>query len=441
MNILKKCKKKYYNMLGGMIGGIREDSAQTDSHPMNKNADIYEAGWKSEHLEMMERLLSICDANKIPVFLSGETALCAVRDETLSDYPEICIPEKFFDSFAQLIKDDGDYEVLGLTRNKNNRYSQLIVNNPKTVDYDLDRSANLRCIGLHVKVFAIQSCSKKALLKIKIKTLLKKHLKSAVFKFGDVKRNGKRRNVVLRAISAVAPDKYLINQVRRSLFDGRNDETQRVLVNSISYPKGIFDNRKKARISDRDFFIPNNYEEYLFYTFGSEWRSRKTRYFNEKDTMFRDTNHTAEEYKKAIEYMDYDDYSINKTNLYECVYGEKTARIIQSRYKWLIKRTHERFLLWHKYMPHKETICRLYDNGEMLQLEKLLSEYTQKLREYADRDLTMCFDKKIFEIAMEVMRYKGLGALVKKIRPLVPEEHKKEVVIKDYEGNIIKHRT
>lgn len=440
MKLIKKLQKKYYKMLGSMIGDLKESSNQTgDFEEIARSCEQPETEWQKIHLEILERIFKICGDNNIPVFLSGETALCAIRDKRLCDFPEICIDEQHFETFVHLIDEESELEIPGLTGSKDNPSSQLIVDNPRTLDFDLDRGDKLRCIGLHVKVFAMQRSSKKDRIKIKTKTIFKKYIKSTAFKFGDVKRNGRKMSALQRGIKAVLPDNYLIGQLRDVLRDGRNDKPVRVLINGIDYPRDIFDRQKTAVISDKKFFVPERDEEYLCCAFGQEWRLRKVRTFNEKDTAFRDSKHSAEEYKKYTDYLDYNEYSLNKMNLYRCVYGDKAARIIQNRYKWLIKRTHERFMLWHKYMPEKKMICMLYDKGDFQRLTQIMSEYIQRLKEYADRELTICFDKKLFEIAMDVMRHEGSEGLAEKIKKMVPEEHRKEVVIKDYEGNIIEH--
>lgn len=435
MDSIKKWKKKYYNALNSLAGGFKEDASHGESSKeQGAEYSEIELGWKREHLRILSDIFRICAENNISIFLHGETALAAMRDETLSDYPAVCLDEKNIEDFIELIQNNDGIEVIGSAGAK-----QLIVHNPRTLDFNLERSRNLRLIGLHIRVLAIKPSTKSQLRKIEVKKLGKKYIKSSVYRYGDVKKHGKTLPSAIRAFMAVVPQEDLLRSGSLFKANNRSGETDFVLVDSKEYPRQIFEDKKTVTIDNKVFFIPANYEDYFSTAFGPNWNNKIIRVFKETNSAFRDSENSTEDFKAHIGYLDFNEYEDNKTMRIKHFYGDKEARVIQNRYKWMINRTHERFLLWHKYMPKKETIQYRFEKGDISWLRETLAEYIDKLKLFAEKEMTIFFDEEIFEITLRVLNYDGFEELSRKIRKLVPEEHKKPITIKDYDGNIVEH--
>ena len=80
---------------------------------------------------------------------------------------------------------------------------------------------------------------------------------------------------------------------------------------------------------------------------------------------------------------------------------------------------------------------RLYNEGNFDQLREELSDYLEKLGEFAALDLGLCFDMDIFNAAVGLIRHDGNDEYADTLEQLVPDEHKKPLRIMDYKGNYI----
>lgn len=141
--------------------------------------------------------------------------------------------------------------------------------------------------------------------------------------------------------------------------------------------------------------------------------------------------------KRNLEGIDFDAYlkaqkeyklSRNKVRAYSDKVNE---------YYNILARTDTRFKLWQQYEPQKEKIMALVQDGNIDGLQDVLSDYLEKLAEFASMDLGLCFDMDIFNAAISVIRHDGRNEYADILEKLVPEEHKRPLRVMDYKGNYL----
>lgn len=92
-------------------------------------------------------------------------------------------------------------------------------------------------------------------------------------------------------------------------------------------------------------------------------------------------------------------------------------------------RTADRFEMWCEYMPQKQELLELYEQGQYAQLHVKLMPYLNMLQQNYKRKLGLCFDKDIFDITMELLRYEGEEEYAQKLISLVPPSDYEEIHI------------
>jgi hypothetical protein len=399
--------------------------------------DLADNNWKQKHFELLCRIDDLCRQNDIDMYLADDTALMAYQSEELSDYVSVCIDVRDAKKFIKAV----DKAEGLLSRGMYNYYRyprfDIKVYDPETIDFNVDFFEAFGFASLFVIIKFINHIPDKG-----------KHVESAVrnrkayrdyieIKYDHLWRRPHRRLLYYQALGKVMPPrrmaKFMFSELIRE-FSVRSDTIE---ISMKRYKKKLFDKTIEVKIYDRPFRIPADVNEYLGKRFGAEWRNVTPKQYKEGEYTFRDGERSWDEYKKRIDYIDLDKYYGNYKGFFaeDEKNHENLAEI--DRTTKIIIRTHLRFLFWQKYYPLKTEIVELHEKKDYRQLEDKLRKYIAVLEKFAKSDMTVCFDEDIFDITVDTLRHTGRGELADKIVPLVPEEHKKPVRIKDYRGEYI----
>ncbi len=120
------------------------------------------------------------------------------------------------------------------------------------------------------------------------------------------------------------------------------------------------------------------------------------------------------------------------------VYNEKMLAgkpmVDKIRHYWdLLFRTGDRIELYEHYAPVKDKLLRLEREGRFDELNGELMPYRERLMKNYELGLGLCFDPEIFGLMCRQLEREGEGSLVNELRELIPPEHTKPLVIKEYD--------
>lgn len=134
------------------------------------------------------------------------------------------------------------------------------------------------------------------------------------------------------------------------------------------------------------------------------------------------------------------DFELIEQKRKECSKLEKTVSEYNKRigkYYAIVERTEKRFAMYEKYMPMKNLLLNLYKEKQYENLKELLGPYFNALKACHKKGLGLCFDKEIFEIAMNLLEMEDQHTYVNQLRAMVPEAHWEAMTITDYKGELI----
>ena len=86
--------------------------------------------------------------------------------------------------------------------------------------------------------------------------------------------------------------------------------------------------------------------------------------------------------------------------------------------------------MWDQYMPLKPQIMELYRQEKWDELQELLADYDEAVKEMDRLGMTVYFDEDIFNVYCEILERNGEKDAKARRLALVPEEHLKPVQLK-----------
>lgn len=365
---------------------------------MFKMAEI----WKERQFEILKQISAVCISEGIGMQLAGETALSAYRDGKLNDFPvisiDVCDAYRFIRAIEKVSEEAEDGRIAlateGIHNNPRHAVFSAEVYDPATTDFNAGNFFNYLNNCLHVRV-EYRHCRKANPL---IRVIASQKVKA--WKASD----GSRPDQGMEALKWLGKE----------------------------HGRGSLKSGSSVDIGSLKFGIPEDTEAVLEESFGHYWRSFGIRQYCESTGRFRDTEYSWEEYKKRIQDFDTGEYiRIRKE------YKPLNCRYMKLRdtvdgYHDILKRTHARFLMYQRYKGVGDEIISLVQQGDTRKAGELLAPYISEMKRFAEKGLGLCFDPALFEAAVSVMKADGEGEAAERIAALVPEEHRKKLVIKDY---------
>ena len=392
---------------------------------------------KEKQFQILCRIDDVCRQCDIDIFLSGDTALKAYRDGELADFVSVCIDMKDVPRFIKAMERDGKYGIRGMFNYKNYDSFDIKVYDPETIDFDIKKYRARGFVGLYVTVRLIRHIPDDAKKRKQVR-----HIHKSYSDYRDEQNNGYRKKdykrlKLMRMMGRMLPGETLSHRVFKQLCGMYGGETSQLYVNGANYPSNLFDEKRTVKLYDREFFIPADTETYFGRQYGFGWEDATCDLFVEDMPRFRDANHSWEEYKQYISYIDLDEYEQYEIETKKFNEEIKPSRKVVMQCYDLLERTHWRFIFWQRYYEQKDKIISLYEQSDYETLAVLLRPYLKKIMEFKTKKLAICFDDEIYEIALKTLQEKNYIDEIETLKELVPKEHHETIRIKNYRGDYV----
>ena len=95
--------------------------------------------------------------------------------------------------------------------------------------------------------------------------------------------------------------------------------------------------------------------------------------------------------------------------------------------------TRDRFTLWRKYMPEKQRLLSLFEEGERETLLREMEPYFAATARNWKNGLVLCFDKELMDMALVLLEESGKGRYAAELRSNVIPQHLKPIKFEGYE--------
>ena len=393
--------------------------------------------WKKKQFEILCCIDDICRANDIDMFLCDSTALKAYCEGSLSDSVFVAIEPKDAYRFIKAIEEQSRYGIRGIFNYYHYPEFDLKVYDDNTIDFNLATYRNFNFCGLYVTVkFIMHLPDEKRARRSYLRDLdtFKQYI-SVKYDNMDVPMH-KRLRLMLLLSRLTSRDNYHQKIFQRNI-KRFSQTTKDVKVGEAVCNASIFDNKAIAAIDGREFYIPGNPAAYFMCRYGNGWETRGVGPYEEHNYRFRDGDHSWKEFKEYIGYLDLEEYYSKRDISRNNIEKNKTFEKRWQRDKYIVERTHLRFVFWLKYMPIKEDLIELHRSGKYVQLQDILNPYLKEMERFANSNLAICFDEDIYNIAIDIFRTMGKEKLCNRLRSIVPQEHSKELKIKNSRGEYI----
>ena len=380
----------------------------------------------------------VCEANNIPMFLAGTYALAAFRGEDTANEVLVCVDAADAMKLAEALnKDTSVYAVDSMLTNPDFPTFEMRVYDTDTLDYKVPDFRMYRYNCLCVRILFLQHIPGLFIKDRLLRSLYTAYKKNVQFRFGGASKNDGRMLAVIKKKEASKGKEYTSKWFFSEMVKGYSGKGKKCTIIGNSYNVDTIFPLKEITFKGEKFFIPGKYKNYFNTTFVRNWKALEIEDFNESVGRFKDPNHSWEEFKSRIEYMDFDKYNadLKKLNERTLEFAELHGKV--KRYHDILARTDMRFKLWQQYMPQKEHILELSRNKDYKELGQILTDYLDQMKIFGDKELGLCFDPEIMEAALDVLRHKGQSEKASYYKELVPEEHRTALRIMDYKGNYI----
>lgn len=403
---------------------------------------------KKKQFDILCYISDVCAQNDISVFLAGETALAAYRNEGLVDDTSVCIEARDAVRLIEALgRTDSKYVVDSMYTNGDFPIFEIRVYDPDTVDFITAKYKQYRYNSLFVRVLLLQHMPVSPVKTRLLSSLYTAYKKAGLLRAGGASPTRGRMLAVIRSMEKKRGIDGTGRWVFEKMIKGYSGSGKKCVINMkytdrrtaepVSYDYSTIFPLKKVTYMGREFFLPGKPEKYLNGAFVKNWRRVDISAYIETKDRFRDPDHSWEEFKNRISYMDFDKYNreLREFNEKTLVYNEYHKKV--KEYRDILARTDARFKLWQRYMPLKDQLKQLWEQKDYMALEAELREYLDQMKEFADKELGLCFDPEIMEIALDVLEHKGDSARAKLYRKLVPAEHRGPLKIMNYKGEYV----
>lgn len=371
------------------------------------------------------------------MLLCNDTALEAYKKGTLSDYVSVAIEPKDVHRFIEAIEKEEGIEVRGMFNYEKYPIFDLKVYDPATIDFNIRDYWAFGFNNLYVKVEFLQHTPNREFVRKnwrRAESLYKRHIQ--VNYHGD-KIKSRIGHAVHRTVGKYAEKRPLGQQFFDAMIKKYSGQSKYISIGKDVFEKSIFDTKTEVTVEGRKFYIPGIGCEYLEARYEEDLNEVDAREFIQKDFRFRDGDYAWEDYAEYIDYLDFAHYYDNVNTLYEyrSKYRKWNKQFVED--KRLLRRTHLRFVFWQKYTPIKGELIALYEKGDYDSLSEKLQPYLDELKNFHTFDMTIYFDREIFNIAKDILAKSGKTDIAEDIEELIPKEHLAPIRIKDYKGEYI----
>jgi len=378
---------------------------------------------KDRQYAILLKVRDVCLKENIKMFLCGETALAVCRDFSLNDDITVAIHAYDANRFIKAMENaDESIVVESMLNNNKYPYFDLRVCDKNTTDFDVNYYGKIENHCLHINVKFIETIPSISFRFLMLRAKFKEYA-------NDVRSDAKNRDYSSTA--------SLFRKMIRCASKKPNYNKSFCKIVGKKFPASVFERSDYVELDGEKLPVPVDLEGYFENEFGLAWRFHECAEYMEASGFFRTVDFTWEDYSKAIEDVDFDRY-VEQNKEYKRIsknFNKEHKKVLHCYH--VLERTFDRIYLWQKYMPMKSELIAMYEGGKFDELKEELEEYYKFLDKHEQKELGLCFDREILDIALELIKRDGHEEYAARLLSLVPERHFEEIKIKDYKGEII----
>ena len=397
---------------------------------MNDN----KTSWKEKQFEILCRIDEICRQYGIDLYLCDSTALMAYRSGEVSDSVFVAIESKDAYRFIDAVGNNSKYGVRGMFNYFHYAAFDIKVYDEDTIDFDLATFRNYGFCGLHVTVKLIRHLPDKDRERKSYQRGLDVYRRYISTRYDNLEVDTSRRLRFQLLLGRLPSKKAFNEEFFRINIKRYSKDTKKIQIGSAICDADVFRTKKKVYINGREFYMAGDAPKYFESRYGENWENHVVGEYKERNYQFRDAEHSWEELQEYIDYLDFKDYYYKRDISRNNIEKNRPNERYWQRDKYLVERSHLRFVFWQKYMPVKEKIIELHNAGKTEELQELLQPYLAQLERFAGSRMSIYFDKEIFDIALDIFRAEGKERVVDRLVNNIPPEHLGELRIKNSRG-------
>lgn len=405
--------------------------------------------------ELMKEFDSLCKEAGAEYWLFGETLLHAVTDGTLETrplgadaamFPDDC--RKFLDALEKAGLKDREIEHWGNSEKYPDCTVRYVASD--TTAFSITDYPYYRTHGLHITIHILRRENSKK--QTKRYMAAEKEILDSCFKYAKKKRlsemsSRQKKDYIYSGLTQLRMGEA---GLRRSMFSyfmencGKPKKESGGVFPAYSFVCGgrrfryvqgyHFGGSDVCTVEGAEFPVPAGALTLL----SSMYPSRLSR-IGEKicvintpdDSLDRVLDMTLP-YKTVTEELGLTDKEVNR--IHECKAGiselnrQNRADGKRATEDWkTVRRTHRRMELWKHYMPLKDQILQLYEEGDYDRLKILLMPYDEAIEEQLTQGHSFAFDKDILKVYMSLLEHRGSYKKVVEIMSFLPQSHLKDI--------------
>ncbi len=222
----------------------------------------------------------------------------------------------------------------------------------------------------------------------------------------------KSHNLVYRYINK--------NTLYYDLYDKNNSKG---IYIEIKTNRKDYKNYKKVKLNNFSITVPKNLDLYLEETYGLGYKYLKEIKTKIPGYVITNTSISFNDYEEELKN---NNIKINKKIIKKANTPKKKEKDLQKitkNYRDLVSRTHSRFKLLELYEDKKDNILKLDKEKKYNELENILKDYLYEIKKYYDLNMGLCFDKDIFDVTIDYLKYDKQEKLANWLLKNTPEKH------------------
>ncbi|MBR2835359.1 MAG: hypothetical protein IKE43_06600 [Coriobacteriales bacterium] len=200
-------------------------------------------------------------------------------------------------------------------------------------------------------------------------------------------------------------------------------------IDSVSLPPIFFQMTESIKFETASLSISQFYRSMFTSIFKDEWACKKWPYRTPllSDSIYSSVTVPFSKFSQNLntQGIDYEVFLDKYRAL--AAWNKKVLKPAQKRVtknNYAITLTEYRYILWQKYAAHKDEILQAWQEGKKGAVKSALRLYTTLLIEfYNESGIAICFDKDLFELAVDVIKNTDPAFDDNTLRKAIPQDH------------------
>lgn len=371
-------------------------------------------------LEIMYRFDNLCELNDAAYYLIGAQLFHAVKDGKIHGY-EIDVA-MFIEDWDKMRKVGEQTEGIEIESPEDMGllpacYYRWVDSN--TLLLDLDRYKVLSKPGIGINIHIIRKKGWNPVLYCYEREM--RRVAANKSKMPEALLSDVNRRMAMRSAMKFFRERCANrNTEETALMEQRG---RRVRLKGVAWSE-----RTKVYLEEMPLYTLSNYQDYLAERYGENWQNkRKSDCITEN---YRCIFSTSLPYKKYIDVAKQgilNDEFVESAKRYGFEFEEykKMKRAEDDGWTKTMFAAGERFRLWKKYMPEKETLRELFRDGKFGEAEIIMQDYIDTAEEYIKKNVAICFDTELFDKLRYLFLINGRERIYERLTEnVVPEDLK-----------------